>query len=168
MSGEPLDALLRIALEEGTLTPETLPEFVRGLRERAALVLQERVAGLEEHVANLEREVGWRGAEQQRLEGEIAWRKGSLAELETKVAWLEGEVAAARQLLEATEQLLEATKQRLESASSAHDRLLDHHRALIGEVVAQLEQLGAAPAWRWLRVRRMLRELAASLRQGLP
>jgi septal ring factor EnvC (AmiA/AmiB activator) len=167
VSPDPLDAILELAVQEGALSRETLPEFARALRERAALVLGERVAGLEEHVANLERELSWRKQEQERLEAEIAWRKTNIEELEGKGAWLEENVARLEAENAWRKETGEAAQREavaaLDNAKTAHDRLLDHHRTMLRELAARLQGLGSGPIWHIVRLRRQLRELAASL-----
>jgi len=57
VSDDLLDRLLTLADRDNSLSAASLPEFSRGLRERARLVLDERVRPLEQRVADLEREL---------------------------------------------------------------------------------------------------------------
>jgi hypothetical protein len=77
-----LSEVLRLAQEEGALEGEALVAFARALRERADLILQERVRALEE---------------------ESAWRREAMAGLETRAAGLAAERENA---MRAHEQLL--------------------------------------------------------------
>ena len=55
-----LDRLLELARAEGAGSAEGAAAFAGGLRERARLVLEERVGPLQERIRALEREAAWR------------------------------------------------------------------------------------------------------------
>ncbi len=118
---------------------ELLKEVLRLARAEGALEGE----GLEAFAAALAERADLILAERVRaLEAENAWRRESMAGLEESLA------AAQAQGLE---------------ASQAHDRLLAHHRDVLGRTVAELEALVRLPAHQWLERRRRLRDLAESL-----
>lgn len=110
MSDPLLERLLALAEQEGALGPGRLEAFARGLRERAALILEERVEALE-------RESRW-------------------------------------------------LRENRDAASAAHDRLLDHHRRLLAQVVDALSSV--AGHLRRGPARQEIEALVASLKRELP
>jgi hypothetical protein len=146
MSDDPLEAIVTRAAAEGVLTPERAASFARALRERAEIILAERVRPLEDKAASLDREVAWRAGQVAALERETAWRAGQVETLQKAVSDLQAEHHAAL---------------------SAHDRLLEHHRRLVGEMVAALAAFSAGLPWQFGRVRKEMERLAEVLRGEL-
>ncbi len=141
-----IDALLevlRLARAEGALEGEGLEAFARGLRERADLVIEERVTRAEAQVRRLEQEVTWRRETNEALERENAWRREANEALERVVAGLRAEFA---------------------TSAEAHDRLLSHHRDVLGRVAAELAAVAALPFYSLRSARRRLVSLAATIR----
>lgn len=174
MSVDPLDAILQLAFEEGALTREKLPEFARALRERAERVLEERVAGVEERAANLEREIAWRKEGLQSLEAaigsleaEVSWRRNAIQALESQIAHLQRENAWRKDNEQALRAEAEGLRSLRDEAGVAHDRLLEHHRTLLRDLAAQLQDLGQSRLRDLVRLRRQVREIAARLSGGI-
>lgn len=71
---DPLAALLEQASREGHLGGASLEAFAAALRERAAIVIEERLRSVEEELA-------WRKGEMESLKQEVAWRRESLENL---------------------------------------------------------------------------------------
>jgi hypothetical protein len=142
-----LDRLLVVAEAEGALGPERLADFALGLRERARLVLEDRVRPLEQRVRELETSAA-------ALEKESAWRRETAAALEAQVSRLKQEGQRERA---AHEQAAAA----LGEAQAAHGGLLQHHREVVGQVVQRLEAAAKLPWWRFRACRALLAEAAA-------
>jgi len=181
--------VLQLARKEGALTGKGLVAFVHALRERAVLVIEERlgplqarVQQLEEQVRGLERDVAWRRETLEQLEQESAWRRDTVATLEESRRALEQEGAWQRETLtrlqqenawrrETVTQLQADHAQRsalLISAVAAHEGLLAHHREVVARVVAELATVAQLPWWRQAAARRRLSALADLLRSELP
>jgi uncharacterized coiled-coil protein SlyX len=88
-----LDLLLRLAEREGSLAPDRLHAFATALRERARLILKERVEALELRLATVEKENQWRAKIVAEKEKEIAWRVDAMKGLEKSAAELKKENA---------------------------------------------------------------------------
>jgi uncharacterized protein (DUF3084 family) len=149
--------VLRLARAEGALEGDGLEAFARGLRERADLVIEERVTRAEAQVRRLEQEVTWRretneGLEQTNaaLERETAWRRETNQGLEQTNAALERVVASLRA--------------EVATSAEAHDRLLSHHRDVLGRVAAELSAVAVLPFYSLRSARRRLVSLAAAIR----
>lgn len=164
--------VLRLARDEGALEGEGLTAFSRALEERARLILGERLlaveeenawrreamAGLEASVRSLEKENAWRGQAMTGLEenvrsltGESAWRREAMASLEQSVRALEAEI--------------EGLRAEHRESSQAHDRLLTHHRDVLGRIVAELMATSAVRFPGLRGVRQKLAALADLLRR---
>lgn len=134
-----LDRLLRLADVEGALTGDGLAAFAEGLRERARLVLHERVQPLEERIQALEAAVA-------ALEKETAWRSEAMAALAAEIGGLKAEAAA-----------LGGERDR---ASSAHTDLLAHHRDVMSRAVECFAAAARLPVWKFRECRALLNEAA--------
>jgi hypothetical protein len=149
-----LGDVLQLARKEGALTGWALAAFTTALRERAALVIEERLGPLQARVAQLEEQV-------RALDKENAWRRETLTHLEAENA-RRGETMA---------RLDEQVKQQatlLGAAVAAHEGLLAHHRSVIARVATELLAAADLPLWHWRAARRRLAALAALLRRELP
>jgi chromosome segregation ATPase len=155
-----LDILLDLPLA-GSLGPETREAFVRALRDRSEKVLAERVYPLEQQVAVLTSRVA-------ALETELQWRTETVGQLQTAVAALEKESAWRAEAITGLKREVEGLERERERATEAHDLLLGHHRGLVAQVVARLEEMAGLPWWRLPGVRERFREWAASYRRELP
>lgn len=133
---DPLRDVLELASREGALQGEGLEAFAEALRERARLVLAERVEPLEDRIRALEESV-------RALEAETAWRRESMEALEESVRGLGEE---------------------LRRAQGAHAALLTHQRELVERVAAELLSVAALSPLRIREARRRLRDLAGLLR----
>jgi hypothetical protein len=158
LSDDLLDRVLRTALAEGALGPDRVESLAAGLRERARLILDERLGPVEERAAALERESRWRQEVIAGLAAEAAWKTRAMAELEEDGQRLRAEAVALKAEMD-------ALRRASETARTAHDRLLAHHRGILRDVVAALEGLEDGLPWGYRRVRRRLLEMAASLRR---
>src|SRR5512141_908035 len=130
--------VLRLAQAEGALEGEGLEAFAKGLRERAELVIEERLGRAEEQV--------------RRLEAEVAWRQQTIRQLEQENAW-------RRETNEALAAELTALRAARDAAVGAHDRLLSHHRDVLGRVAAELAAIAALPLYSLRSVRRRVTSL---------
>lgn len=153
MSDDLLDRLLDLGLKEESLGPRTARAFAEALRQRARLVLDERVRVLEERNAILGRENAWREETVRNLQEENRWRQGAMEMLEAQAASLEREIQAVRE--------------EWQKAAAAHDRLLAHHRQLVARFAGALGALPGELPWGFRRVKKRLAELAAALRKEL-
>ncbi len=162
-----IDALLevlRLARAEGALEGEGLEAFARGLRERADLVIEERVARAEAQVRRLEQEVTWRRETNEALERETAWRREANEGLEQTNAALERENTWRQETNEALERVVASLRAEVATSAEAHDRLLSHHRDVLGRVAAELAAVAALPFYSLRSARRRLVSLAATIR----
>jgi chromosome segregation ATPase len=133
---DPLRDVLELASREGALQGEGLEAFAEALRERARLVLAERVEPLEDRIRALEESV-------RALEAETAWRRESMEALEMSARGLD---------------------QELRRAQDAHGALLAHQRELVERVAAELLSVAALSPLQVREARRRLRDLAGLLR----
>jgi hypothetical protein len=162
-----IDALievLRLAHAEGALEGEGLEALASGLRERADLVIEERVARAEAHVRRLEPEVAWRRETNETLERENAWRRETMAGHEETIRQLERENAWRREANAALERVVASLRAEGAASAEAHDRLLSHHRDVLGRVAAELAAVAALPFYSLRSARRRLVSLAATIR----
>lgn len=135
-----LDRLLERARAEGAWSGEGFVAFADGLRERARIVLEERVAPLEERIGALERSVA-------SLEREAAWRREAMKGLEAEVANLKGEARALRAGWDA--------------ATASHATLLAHHRDVVSRAVERFTSAAVLPVWKFRTCRALLADSAA-------
>jgi len=152
LSDDLLDSVLRTALSEGALGPDRVESFAAGLRERARLILDERLRPVEERAAAFERESRWKQEVIAGLEEEAAWKTRAIAELEEDGRRLRAEAVALKAEMDALRR-------------AAHDRLLGHHRGVLRDLVAALDGLEDGLPWKYRLVRQRLRDMAASLRR---
>lgn len=168
--GELLKDLVRLAREEGLLEGEGLEAFVGALQERAQRIVEERLGSLEaektwrrEAIRGLETENRWRREAMAGIESEIAWRREAMAALEREIAWRRETVAHLEDAFRALEaRALELQTGRGE-AERAHQALLEHHRKVLGLVVAELQEVASLPLVRGRAARRRLAALARLL-----
>lgn len=171
MSGEdPLQRLLTLAEAEGLLSGG-LERLLRGLRERAALILAERIVPLEEKAAALERENPWLRETIANLERraqalENAKRETTVA-FERETAWLRETIAALEQLDGARAAEIERVRADRNAASTAHDRLLEHHRHVLRDAIDALAEVDSWLPWRARRAKRRVVALLELLRREL-
>ncbi len=123
---EPLRDVLDVASREGALQGEGLTAFVDALRERASLVLAERVERNEERLRT--------------LEAEAAWRRESMASLGRR------ETGAGESLADELRRAQDA-----HGALLAHHRELVERVAVELDSIAALSPLRARQARRRLR-----------------
>ena len=159
-----LRGLLELARQEDLLRGENLEAFVRALRERAALVLDERVRTVEE-------ENTWRKESMEGLQEENAWRQESMEGLQERVRGLEDENAWQRETaaaLQAVVRHLGEEKASLEgerqNATRAHEELLAHHRDVVQQVIREVLGVSSLSFVRARQARRRLLALADRLR----
>lgn len=176
-----LDRLLAVAEAEGALGPEGTAAFAQGLRERARLVLEDRVLPLERRVRDLESAVA-------ALEKENAWRRETTSSLEAQVAWLKEQEQGLRASLdesrregEALRVALDGTRNEAEKlrvardqgatllveSQAVHDRLLAHHRHVVEGAVRQFATAASLPLWKFRACRAQLRDAAAQFAREL-
>ena len=148
MTDDLLDAVLALAWDERA---EGALAFGEGLRDRARLILEERLRPVEERAAAFEKECAWRAESMRSLEATLENERALWGE---KTSALEGEIDALR-----TEGVRSA---------EAHDRLLSHHRVLMEQVVESLSGVAELLPWRPGRAKARLAALAGLLRRELP
>jgi hypothetical protein len=174
-----LDQLLRVAHEQGALGPQGLPALSQALRERAEIILAERVATAEQRVqetaAAHDRLAEYHAAEVAGLRGEL---ESLRAERDATVAGLRAEREAAAAAHDRLAEYhtaevaglrseLQSLRSEREAAVAAHIRLLDHHRAVLRDVLRLLQTGSSRLPWRALVVRRQLRDLARVLEKEI-
>ena len=62
MPRDVLEDILSAALREGAIAASSIPDFAAGLKDRARLILEERLRPVQERVATLEKENAWRAS----------------------------------------------------------------------------------------------------------
>jgi len=173
-----LHDLLDLARREDLLEGENLEAFVRALRERASLILDERVRTAE--VDNAWRKEAMDGLQERvrGLEAENTWRRETVAALEDAVQHLgEEKVAqeeALRRLVEdkaAQEEVLQrlveekaSIEGERQNATHAHDTLLVHHRDVLRQVIREVLAVSSLSVVQTRQARRRLLALAELLR----
>ena len=173
-----LHDLLDLARREDLLEGENLEAFVRALRERASLILDERVRTAE--VDNAWRKEAMDGLQERvrGLEAENTWRRETVAALEDAVQHLgEEKVAqeeALRRLVEdkaAQEEVLQrlveekaSIEGERQNATHAHDTLLAHHRDVLRQVIREVLAVSSLSVVQTRQARRRLLALAELLR----
>ena len=173
-----LHDLLDLARREDLLEGENLEAFVRALRERASLILDERVRTAE--VDNAWRKEAMDGLQERvrGLEAENTWRRETVAALEDAVQSLGEEKAAQeealRRLVEdkaAQEEVLRRLVEEKASiegerqkATQAHDTLLVHHRDVLRQVIREVLAVSSLSVVQTRQARRRLIALAELLR----
>ena len=207
MARDVLEEILTAALREKALAPETIGDFAAGLRDRARIVLDERLRPVQERVATLEKENAWRASaiqsltdenaavadenrrvkdenqrikdqmdplldenrrlkdENQRVKDENERVREEHTHLLEERAQLQDESRRVQDECGRLKQEMEGVRQEWRTASQAHDRLLEHHRAVTAASAGALDAVKALPIWRHAEVRPRLAELSAALRR---
>jgi hypothetical protein len=142
-----LDRLLELVRSEGMPSGEGLAAFAGGLRERARLVLEERVRPLEARIRALEVSVA-------SLEREAAWRQEAMTGLEAEVAGLKGEA--------------QSLQQAWDTAAASHEKLLAHHRDVVSLAVQRFAAAASLPVWKFRSCRMLLQDSAALFAREIP
>ncbi|HVO10225.1 MAG TPA: hypothetical protein VMX54_05665 [Vicinamibacteria bacterium] len=156
--------------QRGTLA--SLEQELSWRRETAASHEQElswrreAMASLEEQAASLRRELEWRRESLASLEQELSWRRESMASLQEENDWRRRAMEALESQLGQIHADLRTLRDEKEAASSAHDRLLQHHREVLARMRSALGAVAGARFYRWPEVRRRLAALAAELGGG--
>lgn len=173
-----LHDLLDLARREDLLEGENLEAFVRALRERASLILDERVRTAE--VDNAWRKEAMDGLQERvrGLEAENTWRRETVAALENAVQHLGEEKAAQEEALrrlvedkaaqeEVLRRLVEekaSIEGERQNATHAHDTLLVHHRDVLRQVIREVLAVSSLSVVQTRQARRRLLALAELLR----
>lgn len=174
VDSDPLAAFLKAAQREGALEGENLDAFVTGLRQRADLVIAERLGRAETRLRVLESENEWQkdtvtGLEGARatLEAENAWLRETIATLERERDWLrethralEGEKAGLRETIGTLGETVGALegerawlRETLEGVEAERAWLRETIGALEGEKARLRETISALEAEAILRTR---------------
>ena len=162
-----LHDLLDLARREDLLEGENLEAFVRALRERASLILDERVRTVE--AENAWRKQSMEGLQERvaGLEAENAWHLETAAGLREAVRSLEAEKAWARETIEGLQEAVQGLTDEKASlvserqkAIAAHQELLAHHRDVVRQVVREVLAVSSLSVLRARQARRRLRALA--------
>ena len=151
-----LDRIVELARQEGALDRRKLRRFLDALRERARLVLEERVEPLAKRADAYEKEARWRAEVQEGLEAAVAsleeesrWRKEAMEGLEARVAGQQAAVdsleAESRWHKEAMEGL-EARVAGLQAELVWRAEEVEARRAEVGRLMAERE--GLREEWR--------------------
>jgi chromosome segregation ATPase len=193
LSRDVLEEILSAALHEKAIAPDGIADFAAGLRDRARLILEERLRPLKDRVDTLEKENAWRASaivsltdENARVVDENLRVKDENARVQDEIVRLKAENARAKEaharILDEVRQLKEESRavqdecRRLKgemeglraewrTASVAHDRLLEHHRGLMRGAAEALAAVAELPVWRRGEARARLADLAAALRR---
>jgi chromosome segregation ATPase len=202
-----LEEILSAALHEKAIAQGRVADFAAGLRDRARLILEERLRPVLDRVDTLEKENAWRAAsieslseanvliadenerlkdESRRVRDENARVRDEMGRLKDENGRVKDENARVREeharLQDETLRLKEESRslqdecQRLKeemegvraewhTASSAHDRLLGHHRGVMRGTAESLAAVSALPFWKTAQARARLGDLAAALRR---
>lgn len=136
MPRDVLEEILFAAVHEKAIAEGSIAGLAAGLRDRARLILEERLRPVEARAQALEKENAWRARTMDGLAGEIRGLK----------------------------QEIEGLRAEWRTASAAHDRLLDHHRSVLRGAAESLAAVSALPFWRRGQARARLAGLEAALR----
>lgn len=178
--------ILTLARAEGALEGDALVTFVDALRQRARLILAERVARQDERIRSLEAENSWRRTAIETLEEsiralekEVAWRRDAMASLDAATralqeeketsdralgkerAWRQDAMARLEEAVRTARSEAEELRGEHRKATQAHDSLLAHHEATTRRVAAELVAIAEMPL---PRAREALTALAGILR----
>ena len=159
-----LHDLLDLARREDLLEGENLEAFVRALRERASLILDERVRTAE--VDNAWRKEAMDGLQERvrGLEAENTWRRETVAALEDAVQHLGEEKAAQEEVLRRLVEEKASIEGERQNATHAHDTLLVHHRDVLRQVIREVLAVSSLSVVQTRQARRRLLALAELLR----
>jgi len=193
LSRDVLEEILSAALHEKAIAPDGIADFAAGLRDRARLILEERLRPLKDRVDTLEKENAWRASailsltdenarvvdenlqvkdenarvkdEKERVKDENRRVKDENARVRKEHAGLMEEVRQLKDECRRLKEEMEAVRAEWRTASAAHDRLLQHHRGLIRGAAESLEAVADLPVWKRGQARARLAEMAATLRR---
>ena len=159
-----LHDLLDLARREDLLEGENLEAFVRALRERASLILDERVRTAE--VDNAWRKEAMDGLQERvrGLEAENTWRRETVAALEDAVQHLGEEKAAQEEALRRLVEEKASIEGERQNATHAHDTLLVHHRDVLRQVIREVLAVSSLSVVQTRQARRRLLALVELLR----
>jgi uncharacterized protein (DUF3084 family) len=207
-----LEEILSAALREKAIAAESITDFAAGLKDRARLILEERLRPVQDRVATLENENAWRAAailsltdenarvvdenrrvkdENERVRDEIGRLKDEsrrvrdenervldeIRRLKDENQRVKDENARVREeharLQDERERLkdesrrlkeeMEGVRAEWRTASSAHDRLLAHHRSVVRGSAESILEVSALPLWKRGQAKARLTSLAAAL-----
>ena len=163
MPRDVLEEILSAALREKAIAAESITDFAAGLRDRARLILEERLRPVQERVATLEKENAWRASAIESLTDENARVREEHARLQDERERLQDESRRLQDERRRLKEELEGVRAEWRTASDTHDRLLVHHRSVLRGAAASLLEIGALPPWKRGRARARLADLAAAL-----
>lgn len=186
MSRDVLEEILAAALHEKAIARDSIADFAAGLRDRARLILEERLRPVQDRVDTLEKENAWRAEAMENLTGENERVKDENRRLKDENARVKDENGRVREeharLVDEVRRLKEESravhdecrrlKEEMEgvraewrTASSTHDRLLEHHRRVMRGAAESLVEVADLPIWKRGQARARLADLAAALRR---
>jgi uncharacterized protein (DUF3084 family) len=186
LSRDVLEEILSAALREKAIAQDGIADFAAGLRDRARLILDERLRPLQDHVDTLEKENAWRAASIEGLTGEnerVKDENGRLKDengrvkdenrlvreehmrLLEEIGRLKEESRAVQDECRRLKEEMEGVRAEWRTASAAHDRLLQHHRGVIGAAAESLSAVAGLPIWKRGQARSRLADIAAALRR---
>lgn len=186
MSRDVLEQILSAAVHEKALAQDSVADFAAGLRDRARLIIEERLRPLQDRVDTLEKENAWRAASIEGLTGEnervkdenrrLKDENGRVkdenrrvreehARLLDEIRRLKEESRAVQGECRRLEQEMEGVRAEWRTASAAHDRLLQHHRGVIRGAAESLAAVAELPIWKRGQARARLADIAAALRR---
>jgi uncharacterized protein (DUF3084 family) len=167
--------VLELARKEKALEGDALVAFATALRDRARLVLAERIQSVD--TENAWRREAMDGLEERvrGLEGEKAWAREAIATLEQRAGGLAAENAWRRDAMTGLEERVRGLEAELQTlagdharATRAHAELMAHHGDVVRQVIAEALAVAALPWVQVRQTRRRLRSLAELLRPEAP
>jgi chromosome segregation ATPase len=160
--------VLELARKEKALEGDALVAFATALRDRARLVLAERIQPMQERIESLE-------VHSRSVDTENAWRREAMDGLEKRVRGLEAENAWRREAMAGLEERVRGLEAELQTlagdharATRAHAELVAHHGDVVRQVIAEALAVAALPWVQVRQTRRRLRSLAELLRPEAP
>lgn len=179
MSRDVLEQILSAAVHEKALAQDSVADFAAGLRDRARLIIEERMRPLQDRVDTLEKENAWRAAsiesltdenarvrdENRRVKDENLRVREEHARLLDEIGRLKEESRAVQDECRRLEEEMEGVRAEWRTASAAHDRLLQHHRGVIRGAAESLAAVAELPVWKRGQARARLADIAAALRR---
>ena len=186
MARDVLEEILSAALHEKAIAQDGIADFAAGLRDRARLILEERLRPLHDRVDTLEKENAWRAEsiegltgenervkdENRRLKDENGRVKDENRRVREEHARLLDEIGRLKEESRAVQDECGRLKEEMEgvraewrTASAAHDRLLQHHRGVIRGAAESLAAVAELPIWKRGQARARLADIAAALRR---
>ena len=167
--------VLELARKEKALEGDALVAFATALRDRARLVLAERIQAVD--TENAWRREAMDGLEERvrGLEGEKAWAREAIATLEQRAGGLAAENAWRREAMTGLEERVRGLEAELQTlagdharATRAHAELMAHHGSVVRQVIAEALAVAALPWVHVRQARRRLTSLAELLRPEAP